>query len=271
MKVKNKVTQREDQQKSTDLMRGFYLESPLAYLTEVERYRIAIEMFLVKSLTHIHYNSLMSDVPEGTASKDSLISWINDRNTTEKEDGYGVITRYKISNPDHFENGKWKAEKFGHFLGYASELLRDPNFFGKNKGAYRIFRDSFKSDEWWYKATSVIALKLLEDLYKNNGMLSIYAEEVIRTNFATREILSASGRIVGRVGKNSELRKVDQDRIVDLINGIYPEVFIQTKRSHFYFYENILYSRYFNSIQTKIEQVRKKSLEGLHEQLNIFN
>lgn len=245
-------------------------ENPLSHLSDLDKQRIAIELYLVKSLTNVHYQSLMSTVPKNTASKNSLLAWINDRNTEDKQDGLGIISRYKLSNPEHFENGKWKTEKFGEFLGYVADLLRSKSFFGNNKNAYKLFRESLKYDDWWYKATAVITLKLLEDLYKNNGMTSVFAEEILRTNFATREILSASGRIIGRVGKNSDLKEDDKEVLQGLISDMYPKLFANLKKSHFYTFENMLHNEYYDSIQERVLKVRKKSLSGLKEQLQLL-
>lgn len=248
----------------------YYTTNPFKILPYMEQKRIAIEVFLAKKFSRVFYENLMAEVPVGTLGKHKLISWINDRNTEDKEDGYGIIKRYEQSYPEHFEDGKWKAENIGILLGYACELLKDPSFFGKNKKSYLAFLDSLRNEEWWYKATSIISLKMMERLYERNGLTSEWADEILTSNFLARELMNGTGRIIGRVGKSGMLTNEDASSLQEIIEISYQDVFEKSKDSEFYRLELEIFNQFATEIKNEVEKVRVESLKGLHEQLDLF-
>lgn len=61
----------------------------------LNRYNIAFEIFMAEQYSRIHYSELMdNNIDEPFASKQRLISWIND-NTKGKEVRPGILTKYR--------------------------------------------------------------------------------------------------------------------------------------------------------------------------------
>ncbi|TCO68244.1 hypothetical protein [Caldanaerobacter subterraneus] len=143
----------------------------------------------------------MDDNPgESFASKQRLISWIND-NTSRGKVREGILTRYKIKHPDHFENGIWQARYFSYFVYYAKELLTDETFVKKKEIAEK-FQNSFKNEQWYWQAVAVLGAKLLEYLYDMNALQTDIAKTYVRQIKLSRQLLKSIGRITGRVAKN---------------------------------------------------------------------
>lgn len=239
------------------------------YYTEIEQKRIAIEMFLAKKLIKLNYIDLLTEVPEGTVSGARLLSWINDRRTQVPEEGYGIIRRYKEAYPEHFERGKWKSENFGYFLGYASDLLKDKEFFGDNKKAYEDFKHSFLDDSWWYVATAVASLKLLEELYLSDGLTSEKAEELLRANDVARKLIDTSiAGITNTIGIEDETERAYLlADVVDNLRDMYEDVFSEQKDNDNHRLEAMIFNYHKPFIEHEVERIRSKSIDGVTKQL----
>ncbi|SFE01516.1 hypothetical protein SAMN04324257_00202 [Thermoanaerobacter thermohydrosulfuricus] len=183
-----------------------YKEPELFYEAKIreeilKRYNIAFEVFMAEQYSRIHYSELMDDsTDESFASKQRLISWIND-NTKGKEVRAGILTRYKIEHPEHFENGIWQARYFSYFVHYAKGLLTDETFVKKKEIADE-FAKSFKNEQWYWQAVAVLGAKLLEYLYDMNALQTDIAKAYVRQIKLSRQLLKSIGRIMGRVAKN---------------------------------------------------------------------
>jgi len=183
-----------------------YKEPELFYEAKIreeilKRYNIAFEVFMAEQYSRIHYSELMDDsTDESFASKQRLISWIND-NTKGKEVRAGILTRYKIEHPEHFENGIWQARYFSYFVHYAKGLLTDETFVKKKEIADE-FAKSFKNEQWYWQAVAVLGAKLLEYLYDMNALQTDIAKAYVRQIKLSRQLLKSIGKITGRVVKN---------------------------------------------------------------------
>ena len=163
---------------------------------------IAAEIFVVQN-RGIHYADIMES-KEGEASRTMLLSWLNDsvrRGVTARD---GIVTLYKASHPDHFENGKWRAQYLAAFIDYALRQLTEKTFM-KDKRRAALFSESVKSEEWAWQAASVMSIKLFEDLYLQNGLRSLSARFAIGEMIRYREMWEKLGGLVGRVGKTGGL------------------------------------------------------------------
>ncbi|SDF02849.1 hypothetical protein SAMN04244560_00130 [Thermoanaerobacter thermohydrosulfuricus] len=183
-----------------------YKEPELFYEAKIreeilKRYNIAFEVFMAEQYSKIHYSELMEDdVDESLASRQRLISWIND-NTRGKETRAGILTKYMLEHPEHFENGIWQARYFSYFVYYAKNLLTDETFVKKKQIADE-FKKSFKNEEWYWKAVAVLGAKLLEYLYDMNALQTDIAKAYVRQIKLSRQLLKSIGKITGRVAKN---------------------------------------------------------------------
>lgn len=183
-----------------------YKEPELFYEEKVReeilrRYNIAFEVFMAEQYSKIHYSELMEDdTNESLASKQRLISWIND-STRGKEARAGILTRYRVEHPEHFENGVWQARYFSYFVYYAKNLLTDETFVKKKQIADE-FKESFKNEEWYWKAVAVLGAKLLEYLYDMNALQTDIAKAYVKQIKLSRQLLKSIGKITGRVAKN---------------------------------------------------------------------
>jgi hypothetical protein len=171
---------------------------------------IATEIFIARQFSRVHYEDLMSSssIPEGCASKNRLIAWINDY-VRGKYKRMGVISRYKYERPEDFVDGIWQANSFGSFAQFMKDVLTDFKFT-RNKKISDEFKRSFLSEEWYWEALSISGLKLLEDLYKHNALQTNIAKAYIRQVILSRELLSKVGLIIGRSTKNHDAGDIQQ-------------------------------------------------------------
>ncbi|MBE3579001.1 MAG: hypothetical protein IMW83_03885 [Caldanaerobacter subterraneus] len=185
---------------------AIYKEPELFYEAKIreeilKRYNIAFEVFMAEQYSRIHYSELMDDSSdESFASKQRLISWIND-NTKGKEVRAGVLTRYRLEHPEHFENGVWQARYFSYFVHYAKKLLTDETFVKKKEIADE-FEKSFKNEQWYWQAVAILGAKLLEYLYDMNALQTDIAKAYVRQIKLSRQLLKSIGKITGRIAKN---------------------------------------------------------------------
>lgn len=183
-----------------------YKEPELFYEEKIKeeilrRYNIAFEVFMAEQYSKIHYSDLMEDdTNESLASKQRLISWIND-NTRGKEARAGILTKYTLEHPRHFDNGVWQARYFSYFVHYSKNLLTDRTFVKKQQIADE-FKESFKNEEWYWKAVAVLGAKLLEYLYDVNALQTDIAKAYVKQIKLSRQLLKSIGKITGRVAKN---------------------------------------------------------------------
>lgn len=85
----------------------------------------ACEIYIVEQYARVHYADLMGSVPDGFASKDRLVNWLNDYTRNGKVVREGVISKYKKDFKDNFKDGIWQASNFCVFIGYLKNLLTD--------------------------------------------------------------------------------------------------------------------------------------------------
>lgn len=172
-------------------------ESELLIIKEVD---IATEIFLAEKCARIHYEDLMSDVPEDTASKNILIAWLNDSTRNQEVLRQGVLDSYMSDRPEDFFDGKWQPLHFHQFIAYAAVKLTDKVYVGKSRA--EMFSRSFQNIEWLHKASSVMGLKLLERLHKQRSLKSVVATVIMDLNRNSRELLEDNAKIFGRAFKN---------------------------------------------------------------------
>lgn len=170
------------------------LLNPSEYITyQLEREKereisIAFEVHLARQCSRLRYRDLMDSAPAGLASKDSLIRWLDDYKKKNGGVRPGVITWYKHDHRDHFENGVWRSMFFAAFVKYAADKLTDKDFVHDRKIA-SLYKISFLNPVWFQCASSVMGLKLIEDLYKHNALNSDFARATIEFNLRKREEL----------------------------------------------------------------------------------
>lgn len=172
-------------------------ESELLIIKEVD---IATEIFLAEKCARIHYEDLMSDVPEGTASKSMLIAWVNDSTRNQEVLRQGVLDSYMSARPEDFIDGKWQPLHFHQFIAYTAVKLTDKVYVGKSKA--EMFSRSFQNIEWLHKASAVMGLKLLERLHRQRALKSVVATVIMDLNRSSRELLEDNAKIFGRAFKN---------------------------------------------------------------------
>jgi hypothetical protein len=198
------------------------LISPIHYAERlaVEEIRreldIAAEIFVVQNRA-IHYGDIMEN-KTGEASKTMLLAWLDDcvrKGVTSRD---GIITLYKAANPDHFENGKWRAQYLPLFIDFALRRLTDSGYV-KDKKRTKLFTDSLMSEEWFWQAVSVMSVRLFEDLYAQNGLQSMSAKFAIGEMMRYREMFDKFGRLVGRVGKTGELDEWTRSEMKQTLQG----------------------------------------------------
>jgi hypothetical protein len=176
-------------------------EARIKILTEFD---IAHEIYLAKNWNTIHYADLMDNVPEGTASKSTLISWLNNNTRNGNVIRPGVISFYKKECKNHFKDGNWKASRLHEFIMFVAQKLTSPEFVGDKKRS-SLFSDSFRNHDWFAKAVAVCGLKLMEDCYLNKALKSKVAMGYLELTFNARRHYEDMGKIVGRCSKNHDL------------------------------------------------------------------
>lgn len=157
----------------------------------------ALEIFLVTRIAKLNYEDLMDELPDGTASKNRFISWLNDKVRNNEVIREGIISSYAKHKPEHFENGYWNILYFHHFIQYVFNALQDPTII-TDKKALQLFTESLKNDEWKYKAMLVASLKMLEQLNKAGKLKSMVATNILNAIFRQREARSENAKIIHR-------------------------------------------------------------------------
>lgn len=197
-----------------------YFLDPVQYVKEESLRRtereidIATEIFIARKQA-IHYRDIMSISNKNLASKNKLISWLNDNRRNKRFVRAGIITLYKTNHPNHFHAGKWEARNLALFIRYALACLADKTVV-KNQNNVNIFLDSIQDETWFVQAVGLMATKLLEDLYYSDALKSEVAYSLLNCTITNRLLLDKIGRIVGRVGKNHE-----QDWSADFVKEIH--------------------------------------------------
>lgn len=164
---------------------------------------IANEVYFSKYWGAVHYNDLMSDIPDGTTKKNSLTAWLEDVNRKDSLVRPGIITLYKIERVDQFTGDIWNARMFCDFVNYTTKKLVDVNFI-KDKSKVNEFAYSIQNWEWFWRAMSVSALKLLERSYRADSLKSDIARGYMGMVFRDRMYFQNVGKIVGKSTKNHE-------------------------------------------------------------------
>jgi predicted nucleic acid-binding protein len=223
-----------------------------------EEINIAIEIFIAKQYSCVHYLDLMDEIPDGLVSKDRLIKWLNDAKYKGKISRKGIITMYKEKNPQYFINGIWQAYTFCDFISFMKEHLIDVEYVKKQEIA-NMFRESFQDEEWYNSAIAVAGAKLLEDLYDRNALLTDTAKAYVHGTKLTRKMLGDIGKIVGNVGKNHDISDFKKD-IMNVINHDFTEVL----KSAFQIYadkpEQKCYLKYEKGIRQKLIDIQNSVL-----------
>lgn len=223
--------------------------------------RIATEVYLAERCVSIRYADLMDDVKEGLVSKNSLLNWLNDY----KRKGYtprkGIVSLYKTENPEHFINGKWDSRFFAKFVSFAVSKLIDKDYVNSKKLANDYVK-SVRDQDWLAKATTVMGLKLLEELHKRNGLTSVVARTIIHNNLQARQMLDSIGAISGRVGKNNGFTRTDTSEIHAMVESYFKNAYRSTilTISH---KEKELLDRYKHDIQASLTSAANQHIGGL--------
>ncbi|MBE0069848.1 hypothetical protein [Thermoanaerobacterium thermosaccharolyticum] len=219
---------------------------------------IAFEIFIARQYSCIHYSDLMDDVPDGLASKDRLIKWLNDAKYKGKISREGIITMYREKNPQYFKNGIWQASSFCNFILFMKKNLLDTKYVKKQEIA-DTFKRSFKNDEWYNSAVAVAGLKLLEDLYDRHALLTDTAKAYIRETKLARQILSSVGKIIGRDGKNHDISDLKED-----MTNIVEHVFKEALKNAFQLYadkpEQKCFLKYEKTIRQNLMNIQNSEL-----------
>lgn len=146
----------------------------------------------------------MDEVPGHTATKNMLIYWLNDKVKNKVVVERGIITLYRMERKEHFPGGVWSARYLCQFIQYVAKKLTDVDFVKEKKRAV-LFRDSFCTPEWLWKAVAVCGLKLMEDCYKRDALKSEVAKGYLSLTFRTRQQYEDIGKIIGRCTKNHDI------------------------------------------------------------------
>ncbi|SHF43295.1 hypothetical protein SAMN02746089_01906 [Caldanaerobius fijiensis DSM 17918] len=213
---------------------------------------IAFEVFMAEQYSRIHYSDLMEDVPEELASKDRLVSWLNDYRRG-KIVRPGLITLYKNNNPGHFQDGIWQARYFCLFVKYLKEMLTNQQYV-RNKKIAENFALSFANSDWYWSAVGISSLKLLENLYKQNALQTSIAKAYIRQTLIARELLNSVGKIIGRSTKNH-----DAYEMKDILPQIVEKSFKQQLKCSFDIFANnkeyLIYRKYVREIYGTLQTI----------------
>jgi len=165
---------------------------------------IASEIYLTQNIG-IYYNDIMQDIDEDIfASCRSLLDWMRDKDYMRKGKRIqrdGIITEYKRTYPDHFENSKWQTYNLPKFIAFLVYKLTDKNYVNGIKKA-DLFKRSLIDTDWFMKAVTVAGVRLMEDLYDTNSLTSKKAREAIYLKKTILALLEKTGRIIGRSTKN---------------------------------------------------------------------
>jgi hypothetical protein len=200
----------------------------------------------------------MDEIPDGLASKDRLIKWLNDAKYKGKISRKGIITIYEEKNPQFFIDGIWQAYTFCNFIFFMKENLLDIKYVKKQEIA-NMFRESFLNEEWYNSAVAVAGTKLLEDLYGKNALLTDTAKAYVRETKLARKMLGDIGKIIGRDGKNHDISnfKEDMTNIVDC-------AFKEALKSAFQIYadkpEHKCYLKYEKVIKQNLVDIQNSEL-----------
>jgi len=231
----------------------------------LNRYNTAFEIFMAEQYTRIRYSELMDVRNDVYASKQRLLSWIND-SITSKGTRPGILAKYRESHPEHFENGVWQARYFSCFIYYAYKLLVDKAFVKKEKIADEFSR-SFKNEEWFWQAVAVLGAKLLEYLYDMNALQTDIAKAYVKQIKLSRRLLEDIGRITGRVAKNYNENYGDDEEINAVMAAIrrnIEETFKQQISLSYQIFksqkEYQLYQEYKQLIRSDIIQIYQKEI-----------
>lgn len=161
-----------------------------------EELSVANQLHMATKYVHIHFSDIMNDGGE-YASKSRLLSWLNDYERKGVVKRVGIVNRYKLDRPHHFDGGKWNATYFAEFIAYMVNEFEAI----QNKKVREDFMRSLKSREWFDKAIAVAGMKLLLNLYDNNALTSFVARATIHNAVTSQKMLEKMGGISGRVAK----------------------------------------------------------------------
>ena len=238
LKSSNEIQRYNSLEKEQESKKTMYLYlEPDRYLLEKAKeekeieYRKALEIYLATHLSSVNYEDLMKDLPDGTVSKQQFLSWFNDSVRKNKVVRKGILTNYRESKPEHFdENGHWNIKYFHAYIQFVFQSLTDPTIV-HDKKVFEKFVYSVNNDEWKFKAMLVAGLKMLEDLYIKNQLQSTIARNLISEIYLIRDERTEIAKILmrtvnyaikeGTVGE--ELAEVLKDNLFEIMEE-------QTKR-----------------------------------------
>lgn len=170
----------------------------LAIKEKEREYQIAIEIFITNKVATLHYQDHMNDLPEGTASKHRLLSWLNDRTKNGEIIREGIISSYKKERVDDFnESGFWNPLRLHSFIDFLFTALTDRRIVTDSR-ALKSFRYSIDFPEWKNKAVAVASLKMLEDLHEYGKLMSSVAEKIINRIKYHRQSIGMNAKIINR-------------------------------------------------------------------------
>lgn len=231
---------------------------------------IAVEVYLAEKCVRLHYQDLMDGAPPGLASKTSLVSWLNDNVRKGQLVREGIITRYQKKRPSHFRgDGTWRPSCFISFLDFCKDELTNKSFVGKRNAA--MYSQSFQNADWVAKASAVMGLKMLERMYKQGTLNSTLSKVILEINFKSRELLEASGRIIGRVAKNNGQSYEIASEIQDLFERHFKEQFYLAMKRYEQHSDYRLYLEYKPVIETEIQRLPLRLMEKRCEYVALGN
>jgi len=236
-----------------------------AYRRVRDELDIAQEIFLAKHWNKVHYGDLMDSVPPDTASKEMLISWLNDYRRKDAVKRRGVITLYRLERGDHFPGGMWSAGYLCQAVEFLIKKLLDPEYV-KDINRAAMFRDSFANPDWYWKAVPVFGLKLLEECYRQGALKSQLARSYLRLTINCREHYENFAKIIGRCTKNHEIDLAMYRELREEAEAVLKEqldLLLQTDHSH---QEHLLYEKYEPLIRESLLATREGVMELVREE-----
>ncbi|MBT9147781.1 MAG: hypothetical protein DDT32_01546 [Syntrophomonadaceae bacterium] len=221
---------------------------------------IATEIYLARHLGVIHYADLMSDVPDGTASKSMLLAWLNDNTKHGDLRRPGLITLYQTEHIAHFPEGIWSARHFCEFAAYVATKLMDKTFAGAKKAA--LFKMSFRDPVWFAQAMGVCGAKLIEDCYRRGSLRSDFARSVLSVVLVYRSGFERIGAMIGRSTKN---HKVPQELYAELkatVSLVSKHALAETINIQQAHWEENVFQKWYAAIESSVESIKQISTEA---------
>lgn len=239
---------------------------PTQYALEVSRRKIMNEMDIASEIfiarhRAINYSDVMKE-SSANASKQSLISWLNDCTRNNEHVRSGIITLYKQTHPEHFDTGKWMARNVAVYISFVLERLTSKDYV-KSKSKVKLFLESIQNDIWFFQASAVACIKLLEDLYHSDSLKSVCAYSLVDQMLTYREQQKSTAKIIGRVGKSGNFSDLDKEELMYINHNAAIKGLQSAMKAVEQHNENALFEQYKRDIQQGLIQARSRYLLSL--------